>query len=105
MAVDDDLCMDVEALRQAVADDRAAGKVPLAVVGTAGAVNTGAFDPLDELADFCHEENIWLHTLLMHQEKVQRRFGLGYVPSNTIALTIQTLPRSARQNTTPSNSR
>jgi aromatic-L-amino-acid decarboxylase len=61
VAVDEDLQMDVTALKVAVAEDRAAGRLPLAVVGTAGAVNTGAFDPISDLADFCGEENIWLH--------------------------------------------
>lgn len=61
VAVDDDLRMNVDALKNAVAEDLAAGIIPLAVVGTAGAVNTGAFDPINDLADFCEEANIWLH--------------------------------------------
>jgi glutamate/tyrosine decarboxylase-like PLP-dependent enzyme len=31
------------------------------VVGNAGTVNTGAIDPLDELADFCGRESLWFH--------------------------------------------
>ena len=31
------------------------------MVGSAGTVNTGAVDPLDELADFCAEQGLWLH--------------------------------------------
>lgn len=61
VAVDDDLRMDVSALKEAVVEDRAEGRLPMAVVGTAGAVNTGAFDPINDLADFCNDENIWLH--------------------------------------------
>ena len=53
--------INVAALRSAVADDRKAGLVPLAVVGTAGSVNTGQFDPLDDLADFCETEDLWFH--------------------------------------------
>lgn len=53
--------MDLDALRVAVEQDRAAGYVPLTVVGTAGSVNTGIYDPLDALADFCESEDIWLH--------------------------------------------
>ncbi|HBS32049.1 MAG TPA: hypothetical protein DEA40_09955, partial [Parvularcula sp.] len=43
--------MSVAALAEAVAADRAAGRVPACVIGNAGTVNTGAIDPLDALAD------------------------------------------------------
>ena len=58
---DVDMRMDIESLQHAVAKDIAAGRVPLAVVGTAGSVNTGSFDDLDAIADFCEQENIWFH--------------------------------------------
>lgn len=48
-------------LRQAVAEDRAAGHRPFCVIANAGTTNTGAIDPLNALADFCTEENLWLH--------------------------------------------
>ena len=50
-----------DALARAVADDRARGLAPFAVVASAGSVTTGAFDPLDEIADFCEREALWLH--------------------------------------------
>ena len=53
--------MDLHALREAVIADRQAGRRPFCVVGSAGTVNTGAVDPLDELADFCAEQGLWLH--------------------------------------------
>jgi glutamate/tyrosine decarboxylase-like PLP-dependent enzyme len=51
----------VDALRDAIAADRAAGLLPLAVVASAGTTNTGAVDPLDEIADLCAAEGVWLH--------------------------------------------
>ena len=54
--------MKVSALREMVAADRKAGLIPFLIGGTAGATNTGAVDPLHELADFAAEQNIWLHT-------------------------------------------
>ncbi len=53
--------LDLEALGRAVAEDRAAGLHPIAVCANAGAVSTGAIDPLGEMADFCEAEGIWLH--------------------------------------------
>src|SRR5262245_16957728 len=50
-----------ESLRRAVAEDRADGKQPFCVIANAGTTNTGAVDPLDELADLCERENLWLH--------------------------------------------
>ena len=51
----------MRALREAVAADRRAGLLPAIVVGTAGTVNTGAVDPLEELAGFCAKESLWFH--------------------------------------------
>jgi len=62
MVPSDDLFrVDIGALRTMVADDRNAGFAPIAVCANAGATNTGAVDPLDGLADFCEEHDIWFH--------------------------------------------
>jgi aromatic-L-amino-acid decarboxylase len=53
--------IDLQLLAQAVAEDRAAGKKPFCVVGTAGSVDLGLFDDIDALADFCAEQQLWLH--------------------------------------------
>jgi len=48
-------------LEQAIRQDKAAGKIPIAVVACAGTVNTGAIDPLAEVADIAREHNLWMH--------------------------------------------
>ncbi|MCY4064250.1 MAG: aminotransferase class I/II-fold pyridoxal phosphate-dependent enzyme [Chloroflexi bacterium] len=51
----------VAELERAIAEDRAAGKRPFCVAATAGTTNTGAVDPLNDLADLCEREGLWLH--------------------------------------------
>ena len=58
---DDAFRIRVDLLKQAIADDRRAGRKPAIVVGNAGTVNTGAIDPLDELADLAAREGLWFH--------------------------------------------
>jgi aromatic-L-amino-acid decarboxylase len=53
--------MRLDLLQEAVLEDRWDGLRPFCVVGSAGTVTTGAIDPLDDLADFCAEEGLWLH--------------------------------------------
>ncbi len=61
VATDAELRMDVRALRKAIAQDRAAGKRPFCVAASAGTVNSGAIDPLAEIAEVCSGERLWLH--------------------------------------------
>ena len=61
VAVDHDFRIDLNDLRAAVAADRRAGHRPFLVVANAGSVKTGAIDPLDDLAEFCRQERLWLH--------------------------------------------
>jgi aromatic-L-amino-acid/L-tryptophan decarboxylase len=59
--VDGRLRISLDALRQAVEEDRRAGRTPFLVVGTAGTADTGSIDDLDGLAGFCRQERIWFH--------------------------------------------
>ena len=61
MASDDNYCMSIDRLKDAVAADKRAGLRPVLVIATAGSTNTGACDPLHEIADLCAEENMWFH--------------------------------------------
>jgi glutamate/tyrosine decarboxylase-like PLP-dependent enzyme len=59
--VDQHYEIDIDALRTAVAADRAAGHRPIAVVGNAGTVNTGATDNLEAIATLARAEGLWFH--------------------------------------------
>ncbi|MDQ3953334.1 MAG: aminotransferase class V-fold PLP-dependent enzyme [Actinomycetota bacterium] len=61
VGTDDQLRLDVDDLRDRVRGDRRAGRKPFLVVGSAGTVNTGAVDPLDDLARLCADEGLWFH--------------------------------------------
>jgi aromatic-L-amino-acid decarboxylase len=56
-----DFRLELAALQRAIEEDRACGRVPFCVVANAGTTNTGAIDPLTELASICRREGLWLH--------------------------------------------
>ena len=59
--VDDQFQMDVDDLVRQIKADRAAGRLPFLIAGTAGTTAAGAIDPLEELAALAQRENMWLH--------------------------------------------
>ena len=61
IAVDNEMRIDVEALRTQIEADLAAGDKPFLVIGNAGTVSTGAVDPLRDLAALCREMDLWFH--------------------------------------------
>ena len=58
---DADNCMDIAALRTAIAADCQTGLKPFLIVGTAGTVNTGAIDDLAAIADVAGDTRVWFH--------------------------------------------
>src|SRR3977135_4047986 len=58
---DDGFRLPLESLRQAIRADKEAGLRPFCVIANAGTTNTGAVDPLSDLADLCTAEGLWLH--------------------------------------------
>lgn len=59
--VGEDFRMLSEALDQRMRKDEELGITPLAVVATAGTVNTGAIDPLADIAEIASKHQAWLH--------------------------------------------
>lgn len=48
-------------LESAIAEDRAAGITPIAVVATVGTTSTTSVDPVPQIAGICERERLWLH--------------------------------------------
>ncbi|MBY5164497.1 pyridoxal phosphate-dependent decarboxylase family protein [Salsipaludibacter albus] len=53
--------VDVAAMRRSIIDDLAAGDRPIALVGSAGTIGTGAIDDLEALADLADQFDLWFH--------------------------------------------
>ena len=61
IACDERQRMRVDLLRQKIEADRREGLRPFSIVATAGTVNTGAVDPLMQIADVAAEFDLWFH--------------------------------------------
>lgn len=59
--VDESYRMRLDSLDQMIAEDRARGDLPIAIVGTTGTVGTGAVDPIPQLLKVARNEQLWLH--------------------------------------------
>jgi aromatic-L-amino-acid decarboxylase len=83
---DDRFRLRVDLLRDAIDADRRAGLKPFAVVSNAGTVNTGAVDPLEEIADLCGAERLWHH--------VDGAYGAFFYLVPGLRETLRGLPRA-----------
>jgi len=59
--VDENFQIDLILLQEMINEDRQEDLQPCCVVGAAGTTNTGAVDDLNDLADICKREKLWLH--------------------------------------------
>ena len=59
--VDSALRMNTSELSRQIAEDQTAGRIPIVVVASAGTVNTGAIDPLAEIAEIARKHGAWFH--------------------------------------------
>ncbi len=75
-----------DALRVAIQRDQQEGLLQMAIVVNAGATNTGAIDPLAEIADIAGEHEIWFH--------VDGAYGLPGILDERIAHLYQGLERA-----------
>jgi glutamate/tyrosine decarboxylase-like PLP-dependent enzyme len=86
--VDTDGCgrMDPTALRQAIAEDRAAGAVPVMVAATAGTTGAGMIDPLHACADIAKQQALWLH--------IDAAWGGAALASNRLRVVLDGIERA-----------
>lgn len=61
IATDAEYRLSSAALSHTIRTDISRGLCPFAVVANAGTTNTGAIDPLGEIADIAHKHSLWLH--------------------------------------------
>src|SRR5690242_4146520 len=91
LPTDPDFQVRLDALEQAIAQDKNNGIRPMCIVGIFGTTNTGAVDNIRELRRIADREGMWLHVdaaygggMLLSQEWSMRELGLELADSVTI---------------------
>jgi aromatic-L-amino-acid/L-tryptophan decarboxylase len=91
LPTDDKFQVRLDALEEAIAEDKRKGILPMCIIGVFGTTNTGAVDDIRALRRIADRENLWLHVdaaygggmLLSHQWPMRDR-GLELADSITI---------------------
>jgi len=83
--------MNVSHLRERIAADLKNGLKPFCVVGSSGTVNTGAVDPLAEIADVAQEFGLWFHVdgaygALATLDQSKRQLFVGLERADSVSL-------------------
>jgi aromatic-L-amino-acid decarboxylase len=86
VASDERFRLHAEPVARAIAEDRADGRMPLAIAAVAGSTNTGSVDLTGELANLAEREGLWLH--------VDAAYGGGAHLSSSIAACVPDLHRA-----------
>src|ERR1700751_3065551 len=91
LPTDSDFQVRLDALENAIAQDKKDGIRPMCIVGGFGTTNTGAVDDIRELRRIADREHMWLHVdaaygggMLLSHEWPMRNFGLELADSITI---------------------
>lgn len=61
LPTDSQFRMSMQTLHDAILEDQRHGRTPIMVVASAGTTNTGAVDPLAEIAETCARHGMWFH--------------------------------------------
>lgn len=64
--VEEDFKMSLKSVQSAYKKVKQSGKQTFVLVANACSTATGSYEPVDDLADFCKENNIWLHIDAAH---------------------------------------
>ena len=91
LPTDDEFQVRLDALEEAIAEDKRRGVRPMCIVSVFGTTNTGAVDPIRRLREIADREGMWLHAdaaygggmLLSHASPMRDR-GLELADSITI---------------------
>ncbi|HZW95434.1 MAG TPA: aminotransferase class I/II-fold pyridoxal phosphate-dependent enzyme [Candidatus Eremiobacteraceae bacterium] len=91
LATDANFQVRLDALEEAIAQDKKNGIQPMCIVGIFGTTNTGAVDDIRELRRIADREGMWLHAdaaygggMLLSNDAPMRDRGLGLADSITI---------------------
>ena len=85
--------IDLGSLENQIKQDISAGYLPMCIIGNAGTVNTGAIDPLEELAQLCKVYNLWFHIdaayggCAANLPTVKEKFK-GFKKANSVAIDL-----------------